>query len=264
MRKSLIYTSLAAGTLLLGVGVYYFTSISLKKNPFGSPKNSKHIQAETLHYRNQGFDVVKVNPKEIEIRLFWKDEAGNPYGSFDALAQGLAQSGKTLRFATNAGIFSEDHTPGGLHIEDGHELKSLNLREGGGNFHMKPNGVFVLGAEGADVVESQQFQTDKPDAMIATQSGPMLVIDGNLHPAFREGSENKFIRNGVGVDDEGNIWFAISNERVNFYDFAMLFRDRLHCPEALYLDGSISGFYSPELNRNDAGAEFCGILAVVE
>lgn len=264
MRKSLIYTSLAASILLLGFGVYYFAGNSIKTATLSRLRGSKYLQAETMHFRNQAFDVVKVNPKQLEIRLFWKDNAGNPYGSFDALANGLAEEGRTLRFATNAGIFSEDHTPGGLHIEDGHELKSLNLREGGGNFHMKPNGVFVLGAEGANVLESQQFQADKPDAVVATQSGPMLVIDGILHPAFREGSQNKYIRNGVGVDEEGNIWFAISNERVNFFDFAMLFRDRLHCPEALYLDGSISGFYSPELNRNDAGAEFCGILAVVE
>lgn len=164
----------------------------------------------------------------------------------------------------NAGIFSEDRTPGGLHIENGNELKSLNLNEGAGNFHMKPNGVFLLGAEGASVVESEAYSQSQTAPQIATQSGPMLAIGGVLHPAFREGSTNTNIRNGVGVDDKGNIWFAISNEPVNFFDFASLFVDKLHCPDALYLDGAISAMYLPELDRNDVGYGFCGILAVVE
>ncbi len=264
MRKSIKYGLLLTIPLLLAAGVYFGPRILGKNAIKRLPANSKHLHAERIHYMNQGFDVVKVHPKEMEVRLYWKDENGEPFGSFDALAEHLAKKGKTLRFATNAGIFSEDFTPGGLHIEDGNELKSLNLREGGGNFHMKPNGVFALGAEGATVKESQTFQESGTVAQLATQSGPMLVIDGEMHPAFRKGSDNKFIRNGVGVDGDGNIWFAISNERVNFYDFATVFKDRLGCPEALYLDGSISGFYLPELERNDYGSGFCGMLAIVE
>ena len=205
-----------------------------------------------------------MDPKQFEVRLFWKDDAGEPYQDFRSLEEALAAEGKTLRFATNAGIFSEDFTPGGLHVEDGEVLKSLNLKDGAGNFHMKPNGVFVLGAEGAGVLESEAFTQQDLHPTLATQSGPMLVMDDKLHPAFNEGSSNKYVRNGVGVDAQGMIHFAISKERVNFYDFASLFRDRLDCPDALYLDGSISEFYSPELGRDDAGGGFCGILAVVE
>ena len=176
----------------------------------------------------------------------------------------MEEQGKSLRFATNAGIFSEDFTPGGLHVEDGEVLKNLNLKDGYGNFHMKPNGVFVLGTEGAGVVESEAFTQKDLHPTLATQSGPMLVMDDKLHPAFNEGSSNKYIRNGVGVDKAGNIHFAISNARVNFFDFASLFRDHLNCPDALYLDGSISEFYCPELDRFDTGGAFCGILAVVD
>ena len=264
MNKTLKYSLFIAIPLLFAGAVYFVPWFPGNKFVHRIPSNSKPLHAEQIHYMNQSFDVVRVNPKEMEVRLYWKDDHGAPFGSFDALAADLEKKGKTLRFATNAGIFSEDFTPGGLHIEDGNELKSLNLREGGGNFHMKPNGVFALGAEGATVVESQAFQESGAVAQIATQSGPMLVIDGELHPAFREGSENKFIRNGVGVDADGNIWFAISNDRVNFYDFATVFKERLGSPEALYLDGSISGFYLPEFDRNDFGTGFCGILAVVE
>ncbi|HEX2900267.1 MAG TPA: phosphodiester glycosidase family protein [Bacteroidia bacterium] len=251
--------------LLLGIaGMYYFPWFPGNRLLHSLPGGSKPLEAEEILFKAQSFDVLKVDPKRQELRLYWKDAQGHPYGSFEALRDSLAKEGKTLRFATNAGIFSENHTPGGLHIEDGNELKSLNLNEGEGNFHMKPNGVFMLGAEGAGVVESQEFSQSEASPTIATQSGPLLVLDGQLHPAFREGSENKHVRNGVGVDDKGKIWFVLSHERVNFFDFASLFKDRLNCPDALYLDGSISGFYLPELGRNDFHQGFCGILAVVE
>lgn len=224
----------------------------------------KPLDAQKIEYLGQEFDVLKVDPSKQELRLYWKDRDGRPYRDFETLQASLEKEGRTLRFATNAGIFSEDHTPGGLHIENSHELKSLNLRDGGGNFHMKPNGVFMLGAEGAGVVESGQFQQMGQQPTIATQSGPLLVIDGKVHPEFRKGSPNKYIRNGVGVDQDGMIWFAISNERVNFYDFSMLFLERLNCPDALYLDGSISAFFLPELDRNSTEGDFCGILALVE
>ncbi len=222
------------------------------------------MDARTIEFREQSFDVVKVDPEKFEVRLFWKNQNGEPYESFGALKEEVESEGRHLRFATNAGIFSEDHTPGGLHIEHGTTFKKLNLKDGAGNFHMKPNGVFVLGAEGAGVMESETFKQEDLHPQVATQSGPMLVIDDKLHPSFNEGSVNRFVRNGVGVDADGAIWFAISNERVNFFDFASLFRDRLHCPDALYLDGSISEFYLPELDRNGLGGNFCGILAVLE
>lgn len=231
---------------------------------FDLPNGWKKMDAERVEFRDQSFDVVRVDPAEFEVRLFWKNQKGEPYESFGTLRDELESEGKHLRFATNAGIFSMDHTPGGLHIEDGTTLKQLNMRDGAGNFHLKPNGVFVLGAEGAGVMESESFSQEALHPQIATQSGPMLVINDRLHPAFNEGSSNRFIRNGVGVDQDGTICFAISNERVNFYDFASLFRDHLHCPDALYLDGSISEFYLPELERDELGGDFCGILAVVE
>ena len=227
--------------------------------------NSTVLKAERINYKEQSFDVVRYSPGEAELRLFWKDEEGEAFGSFESLRNSLKKEGKKLLFATNAGIFSKNNRPGGLHIEDGKALGELNLKDGYGNFHLKPNGVFVMGAAGANVVESTQYsQLQENEVQIATQSGPMLVREGKLHPAFNEGSSNRFVRNGVGVDDKGNIWFAISNEKVNFFDFASLFRERLSCPNALYLDGSISAFYLPDLERYDSRGGFCGILAVIE
>lgn len=250
--------------LLLSTGSYFLVQEWLRTEQMKLAPGQQPLQAKQYSFEDQSFDVVKVDPNEFEVRLFWKDENGDPYEDFSTLRESLEAEGRHLRFATNAGIFSEDHTPGGLHVEDGSVLKNLNLRDGKGNFHMKPNGVFILGTEGAGVMESETYQQTHPEAQVATQSGPMLVIDDNLHPDFNQGSTNRYIRNGVGVDKDGNIYFAISNERVNFYDFASLFRDKLDCPDALYLDGSISEFYCPELDRTPSGGEFCGILAVVD
>jgi len=57
--------------------------------------------------------------------------------------------------------------------------------------------------------------------------------------------------------------FAISDEPVTFYEFASLFRDRLKCPEALFLDGSISSLYAPALERDDRLLPLGPIVAVV-
>lgn len=244
------------------LGGFFWYNTGEKSN---APASASQLPyTEEVKFRDQAFDIVQYKPGKGELRLFWKDGNGKPYRTFEALRADLEEQGKTLLFATNAGIYSENHTPGGLHIEDGQELKSLNLRDGYGNFHMMPNGVFYLGAEGAAVVESSTYGQDNPQATLGTQSGPMLVIENKLHPAFNEGSANRRVRNGVGVDEKGNIWFAISESPVNFYDFALLFREQLHCPNALYLDGSLSGFYAPELGRNDANGEYCGILAIVD
>jgi uncharacterized protein YigE (DUF2233 family) len=176
----------------------------------------------------------------------------------------LEDKGKKLLFATNAGIFSENISPGGLHVEDGRELHAINLRDGEGNFHMKPNGIFYLEENRGHVMESVEYTTSSHKPQIATQSGPMLVVNGNIHPAFTEGSDNRNIRNGVGVDKKGYVHFAVSNDRVNFHDFATLFLEALKCPNALYLDGSISDFYLPALDRTPDGHGYCGIIAVVQ
>ncbi|MEM0995505.1 MAG: phosphodiester glycosidase family protein [Bacteroidota bacterium] len=258
-RKILIAIGLLVSCSVGGYGLY-----QSQQNRRALPDGAQVLDARTITFRDQFFDVLTVDPGAQELRLYWKDEAGRPYRDFATLQDALAKEGKQLRFATNAGIFSEDHTPGGLHIENGQELKKLNLRDGAGNFHLKPNGVFILGAEGAGVMETEQFAQGDRHPTIATQSGPLLVHDGQLHPAFRAGSSNLHIRNGVGVDRRGRIHFALSNTRVNFFDFASLFRERLDCPDALYLDGTISEFYLPELDRFGSGGDFCGILAVVE
>jgi hypothetical protein len=50
----------------------------------------------------------------------------------------------------------------------------VNTTSGYGNFHMKPNGVFYVSVDRAAVAETRAFLKQRPQADLATQSGPMI------------------------------------------------------------------------------------------
>ena len=185
------------------------------------------------------------------LRVFLKSRNGETLGSFSALERELAARGEKLAFAMNGGMYHPDRRPVGLYVENGEEKASLNRRAGPGNFHLRPNGVFWIDARGAHVSETQQFANLQARPIFATQSGPMLVIGGAIHPRFDPDSESRKIRNGVGLCRDGRVRFVISDAPVTFHAFALFFRDRLGCPDALYLDGTISGLHAPDLGRSD-------------
>ncbi|HLL59814.1 MAG TPA: phosphodiester glycosidase family protein, partial [Allosphingosinicella sp.] len=175
----------------------------------------------------------------------------------------LGPRASRLRFAMNAGMYDEAGAPIGLFVRDGRQEKSLNRREGSGNFHLMPNGVFAVDGEGKlSVTPSAAFAKKLPSPKWATQSGPMLVIDGKLHPKFDENGESQLIRNGVGVADPGTAYFVISEDPVSFGRFARFFRDELDCKNALYLDGSVSSLWDPAGQRQDAYSELGPMIAV--
>jgi uncharacterized protein YigE (DUF2233 family) len=192
-----------------------------------------------------------------------RDDEGWRFGNAEALEQWSRKKGKSLRFATNAGIFSWTYNPLGLFIKDGREIVALNSQEGSGNFYMKPNGVFYVEAQVAHIVETSQYHPSGK-VSLASQSGPLLLINGQLNPAFKKESGNRTIRNGVGVKDGREAFFAISNGGINFWDFSELFRDKLGCDNALYLDGLISKMYVPELRREQKGGNFAALFAIFE
>ena len=197
-----------------------------------------------------------------DLRLFLNGPSG-PYAGFSSVDAALAPQGLALGFAMNAGMFQPDLSPVGLYVEDGETLKSIVTSDGPGNFGLLPNGVFCIGDQFA-VIESRRFAQRQRDCRYASQSGPMLVIDGALHPRFRPTSDSLNIRNGVGVSADGQTaWFAISNRPVNFDHFARLFRDELGAPNALYFDGSVSRLYAPDLGRSGAGFSIGPIVGLV-
>ena len=196
------------------------------------------------------YTICTVAAGRGDLRLYLRDATGRPYATFAQLAAALAQTKETLLFAMNAGMFEEDLSPVGLFVESGQQRKAANTRDGPGNFHMKPNGIFYFGPRGAGVMETHAFIDAHLHPAFATQSGPMLVIDGAIHPKLQPDGTSAKIRNGVGVRDHGRtIVFAISRDAVSFYRFASLFRDTLRCDNALFLDGTISSLYAPALGR---------------
>jgi uncharacterized protein YigE (DUF2233 family) len=209
------------------------------------------------------FTVCAFDPRRDEIRLFLSGPDGKPYGSLAALAQAQKAKGETLIFAMNAGMFKDDLSPVGLYVEDRKKLHEADTRGGATNFHLKPNGVFWVGDGAAGVAETSRYLAAPPAARYATQSGPMLVIDGKIHPKIKPSGASEKIRNGVGACDGGAIKFAIADEPVNFDAFARLFRDSLGCPNALFLDGSVSSLYAPELDRDDELTPIGPIIGIV-
>ena len=202
-------------------------------------------------FETTSYSVCEVGP-DADLRLFLSGPDG-PLQSFAAIDAMLEGAGETLGFAMNAGMYHRDLAPVGLFVAGGQEIAPLVTRDGPGNFGLLPNGVFCI-AEGYRVIESRSFAVEKPMCAYATQSGPMLVIKGKLHPRFLKNSDSLNIRNGVGVSRDGSrAIFVISNAAVNFHSFARFFRDALGVSDALYLDGSISRLYAPELGRDDAG-----------
>lgn len=196
------------------------------------------------------FTVCTIDPATHDIVLYTTDDEGRAYAGFSRLPQ--ERDGAPLVFAMNAGMYHADLSPVGLHVEAGEQIKAINTRPGPGNFHMLPNGVFYMAGGTAGVATAENFLARGIAPDLATQSGPMLVINGALHPRFIRDSTSLRRRNGVCVGDEGAILFAISEQRVNFHHFARLFRDGLGCRDALYLDGSMSSLHAPALGRSDA------------
>jgi uncharacterized protein YigE (DUF2233 family) len=203
---------------------------------------------QSLTVEGAAYTICEVDLRRHAVKLFWRKPDGEPYGHLAALPP--AQRAGRLAFAMNAGMYDPAYRPVGLYVENGHELVRANTRPGPGNFHMRPNGVFYVAGDTAGVLDTMSFLRERPAADFATQSGPMLVIDGRLHPLFARSNSRKF-RSGVGVRDAHTLAFAVSDTEVTFSEFARLFRDRLKCDNALFLDGgSVPSLYAPELQRS--------------
>ncbi len=218
---------------------------------------------QRLTHDGQGYTVCEVGLQD-DLRLFLTAPDGLPYGGFGRIDATLAAEGARLGFAMNAGMYHPDLRPVGLYRDPGGEVARIVTGAGPGNFGMRPNGVFCIGPDSFSVIESRTFADAPQDCRYATQSGPMLVIEGELHPRFLEDATSRFVRNGVGVTPDGQrALFAISDRRVTFHEFARLFRDGLGTADALYLDGNVSRLHAPGLNRSDRGRPLGPIVGTV-
>jgi uncharacterized protein YigE (DUF2233 family) len=208
--------------------------------------------------------VCRVNVHKEPLQLFLHDDTGRPFKSFDAIDRWLQSRGQKLAFGMNAGMYHRELSPVGLFVSGGRQLVPLNTTNGTGNFYLKPNGVFLVSERGARVVESSEYPDLGERVLLATQSGPLLVRGGKIHPAFNPTSESRIIRNGVGVPSPDVAVFAISEAPVNFYEFAAFFRDVLQCPDALFLDGVISSIHSTDRKRSDQKTDLGPIIGITQ
>lgn len=222
-------------------------------------------------FKEVPYTVCSFDLRSDDVRVFWRDREGTPYRTFSSLADQLEAENRTLAFATNGGMYTDDLSPVGLLVIEGIEHKAANtvdIKKGVvPNFHKKPNGVFFIADNEAGVLETMRFLKEKPEADFATQSGPMLVIDNRIHPAFIAGSPYVNRRNGVCASTPTEVHFAITDGVVNFDNFARFFRDQLGCRNALFLDGgSATGIYAPDHRRNDPPGHggYGPIIAVVK
>lgn len=208
-------------------------------------------EVPTKEFEGVRYRVFRIDPNEVTLDLVWKNADDKPWNTFRKLERGLNEQGKQLRFAMNAGIYEPGFVPTGLHIENGKTLVELNRdppprTNPTPNFWLKPNGVFFIDDDGPAVLETEEFAAAGKTPRLAVQSGPLLLRNGEIHPAFNDGSSNRLLRNGVGVDSEGRIVFIATERsekgRINLYTFSELFLS-YDCKNALYLDGDISEIF---------------------
>ncbi|MFH6946332.1 phosphodiester glycosidase family protein [Flavobacterium sp. FlaQc-50] len=212
-------------------------------------------------YSDDRFLTYVVDLKKQDLKLYWKNERGQNFGSIQNLKLSIEKKNLELDFVMNGGMYKKDNSPQGLYIEKGKVLFPLDTTKSEGNFYLKPNGVFYLTTDNVPKVCRTEKFYNNGKIVYATQSGPMLVIDGHIHPEFKKGSPNLNIRNGVGILPSGKVVFVLSKKEINFYDFAVYFKD-LGCKNALYLDGFVSRAYVPSEKWIQTDGNFGVLFAV--
>ncbi len=245
MSKRTIFTSiLLIGMAIIGLSYSYDSVVKITK------------QSEILSY--------ELNPQKANLQFFSSDERGKPFENHGKLKAYLEAEGRNLVFAMNGGMYKEDLSPVGLHIENGIQKVEMDSQETGfGNFYLQPNGIFYLtNTNKPKIVTTKDFQ-NTGNIKYATQSGPMLLINDKIHPKFNADSKNVNIRNGVGILPNGNLLFAMSKEPINFYHFANYFKVN-KCANALYLDGYVSKTYLPSQDWKQENGKFGVIIAEIE
>lgn len=200
-------------------------------------------------------------PERHRIATVLAGADGANFRSLGAFAE--SRDPLTIAFAVNGGMFDDDGDPIGYFVQGGERLKELSTSDGEGNFHMKPNGVFYGTGDSWEIRTSDDFLknvSDRPE--FGTQSGPMLVVDGRLHPEIRDDGPSRTIRNAVGIDERGRAHFVISSAPISFGKLARFYRDELKVKNDLYLDGSVSQLWNPATERIDSGPPIGPILVV--
>jgi uncharacterized protein YigE (DUF2233 family) len=217
------------------------------------PSPTPSLAAGPSACREVAFEEVPLthctaDPAQHRINMANLGADKQPFGSLATFAASVDAG--TVAFAVNGGMYGDDLKPIGYYVENGERMAELNRGDGTGNFYMKPNGVFFGTGGKWQVLGSNTFFNtvgDRPE--FGTQSGPLLLVDGKLHPEIQDNGPSRAIRNGVGVDAKGRAHFVMSGAPISFGQLARYFRDEVKVAEALYLDGGVSSLWDPATGR---------------
>ena len=216
-----------------------------------APAPVEQPQSPCRQQRFEGSRFTVCDPGKGKVELVAAGRGEPVIRQFADLERKLGPRAEKVAFAMNAGMYDEEGRPIGLAIVHGTQKHAINRKKGGGNFHLMPNGVFQVHDDGrAEIVASKAWRPS-PTIRFASQSGPMLVIDGRLHPAFERDGTSRHVRNGVGIAPNGRSLFVISEDAVSFGKFGRFFRDGLKARNALFFDGSVSALWDPANGRRD-------------
>ena len=134
--------------------IFIFTSCSAQT----ASQKATEIDAQEVTYRNQKFDIVKIDLQKTPVHFFWKNKNGQLIRSLENLKKEMESDHKELLFAMNAGMYQRDRNPQGLFIDNGKTIKPLDtLQDGYGNFYLQPNGIFFIKNDSAGVLPSTLF-----------------------------------------------------------------------------------------------------------
>ena len=238
--------------MVLGTGAVFFiksakkTKNTSKLTEISSDKEERNEIIPGKKIKDGNFTVYKPDLDKETIKMYWKDKDNKAYSELSKLIQENPEN--NIEFATNGGIYSEKYEPNGLYIENHEIVSKINLADGDGNFYMQPNGVFYIQDNQPKITESKSFEYAK-NISYATQSGPLLIENGVINKKIGKDSKSLKIRSAVGIDKANKVFFLMSSEMINFYDFSKYALDKLNCKELLFLDGTISKMYFAEENK---------------
>ncbi len=228
------------------------------------------VGAKEITFNAEDYFIFVADLDSHSINLHWKNNE-KKYMSIGGVFKMLESKKEKPLMITNAGMYTPQYSPQGLYIENGNSLVPLDTTnpKTDANFYLKPNGVFYIDMNNVPHIEKTEdfeklYSAKKIQVKTATQSGPMLVSEGELHKSFTYNSPNRKIRSGVGLISNKKVVFAISKNEVNFCDFAILFKDVFGCRDALFLDGAISMMYLRNLNPGELGGNFGPIISVTQ
>ncbi len=241
-----------AALLLGAVAIIAGSYVALNRDEAARPAKPRLSSAcKPVTFDSKRFTICTAVPGKHRITTRITGSNGVIYRGFSGLAEDVDPA--TVAFAVNGGMYDNGSEPIGYYAQDGQRLYPLNTRDGGGNFYLKPNGVFFGDTDGDwKVMTSDDFATKVSQRpTFGTQSGPMLLVDGKLNPQISPDGTSLKIRNAVGVDAEGRAHFVISDEPVSFGTLAALMRDHAKTSDALFLDGTVSALWDPATGRID-------------